>query len=103
MRRKTRCKFHVPSTRLFIVLLLFVIGLCASWADHHMSATHRNKEIARRGWEAVNERNLDIVDEVYSLNLVYHSDPSIKGAEGIKQLITLYTTAFPDMVITVED
>ncbi|MHA7289158.1 ester cyclase [Arthrobacter sp. MDT3-24] len=64
--------------------------------------SEENKALARRSWEAPD--NLDIIDEVYAPDLVWH-DPGqeIHGTEEAKQFIAMYKSAFPDMSATVED
>ena len=66
-----------------------------------MSA-EENKALARRSWEAPD--NLDILDEVYAPDFVWHEpDQEIRGHEEARQFITMYKTAFPDLSATVED
>jgi steroid delta-isomerase-like uncharacterized protein len=66
-----------------------------------MSA-EENKALARRSWEAPD--NLDILDEVYAPDFVWHEpDQEIRGPEEARQFITMYKTAFPDLSATVED
>ena len=61
-----------------------------------------NKALARRSWEAPD--NLDIIDEVYAPDLVWHDpDLEIRGAEEAKQFISKYKSAFPDLSVTFED
>ncbi len=64
--------------------------------------SEENKALARRSWELLD--NLDILDEVYSADLVWHEpDQDIQGSEEAKQFVTMYKTAFPDLHATVED
>lgn len=55
--------------------------------------------------EALNQGNLEIVEEVFSPEYVMH-DPSspteIRGLEGIRQYLENFRTAFPDLHLTVE-
>jgi steroid delta-isomerase-like uncharacterized protein len=61
-----------------------------------------NKVLARRSWELL--ENLDILDEVYATELVWHEpDQEIQGLEEAKQFVSMYKTAFPDLSATVED
>ena len=64
--------------------------------------SEENKALARRSWEAPD--NLDIIDEVYAPDLVWH-DPGqeIQGTAEAKQFIAMYKSAFPDLSVTVED
>jgi steroid delta-isomerase-like uncharacterized protein len=65
-----------------------------------------NKALAIRTAEEVwNKGNLDVVDEIYDADFVYH-DPGageIRGCEGYKQFVAMYRTAYPDLQFTVED
>ncbi len=64
--------------------------------------SEENKALARHSWEASN--NLDIIDEVYTPDLVWHDpDQDIRGSEEAKQFLSMYQTAFPDLNATVED
>jgi steroid delta-isomerase-like uncharacterized protein len=61
-----------------------------------------NKALARRSWELL--ENLDILDEVYASDLVWHEpDQDVHGLEEARQFVTMYKTAFPDLNVTVED
>jgi len=68
--------------------------------------SEQNKAIARRVFEEVWDRgNLAIADELVAADLVDHSAPPgmPAGREGFKQLVMMYRTAFPDVVMMVED
>ena len=66
--------------------------------------SEQNKAIARRIFDEVASKgNLDVIDELVSPNHVYHSDPELSGIEGQKKLVTTYRTAFPDLILTVQD
>ena len=68
-------------------------------------STEDNKALVRRFYEEViNQRNLDLVDELCTTTHVYHNPPTtLHGREEFKQLLSLYITAFPDARLTVED
>jgi steroid delta-isomerase-like uncharacterized protein len=69
-------------------------------------SAERNKAILRRFWEEVfNGRNLDIIEELFDKNWVYHgpAGQEVHGPEGLKQYLTLYFNAFPDLHAKVED
>ena len=69
-----------------------------------MSA-EENKAIARRGYEAINQNNLDALDEVAAPDITDH-DPApgqAPGLEGVKQWFSSMHTAFPDFRMNVED
>jgi steroid delta-isomerase-like uncharacterized protein len=67
-----------------------------------------NKALIQRfNDEAWNARNLDVLDELCIPQIVVHNPPTEflygHGVGGLKLAITDYTTAFPDLVATVED
>ena len=64
--------------------------------------SEENKALARYSWEASN--NPDIIDEVYTPDLVWHEpDRDIQGYEQAKQFVSSFIEAFPDLNATVED
>lgn len=64
--------------------------------------SEENKALARRSWELL--RNLDLIDEIYSADLVWHEpDQDVRGIEQAKQYVATYLAAFPDAHATVED
>ena len=63
-----------------------------------------NKALVRRAWEGVSQANLDVIEEVYTADLVWHEpDEDIRGIEAARQFVAMYLDAFPDARITVED
>ena len=63
-----------------------------------------NKDLARRSWELVSQRNPDALEEVYSADSVLHEpDQDLQGLEEVKQYLSMYISAFPDLNVTVED
>ena len=65
-----------------------------------------NKAILRRiVEEIINQKNLDLVDEFYPIDYVFHlpGAPEIHGAEGFKQYFATAFAAFPDFHVTIED
>ena len=65
--------------------------------------SEENKELVRRSW-AESGHNLDIFDEVYTPDALWHlPDRDIRGVEEMKQYVTTYINAFPDASVTVED
>ena len=64
--------------------------------------SEENKALALRAWEASN--NPDIIDEVYTPDLVWHEpDRDIQGYGQAKQFVSSFIEAFPDLNATVED
>src|SRR6266568_843369 len=71
----------------------------------HMS-TEANKASVRRFYDEVfNKKNRAAIDEFIDLSHVDHAAPpgTPGGLKGVKQTLTMYLTAFPDLHFTVED
>jgi len=69
-----------------------------------MSA-EENMQIVRRIYEEVfDKHNLAVLDELYATDFVYHSpgNPDL-NREGLKQGLSAYVAAFPDVGMTIED
>jgi len=64
-----------------------------------------NKALVRRFLEEMNKKNLAVVDELYAANFVGHlaGMEDVRGPEGLKQLVTGFLTAFPDLHRVIED
>ena len=68
-----------------------------------MSA-EENKDLARRSWESLSERNPDLIEEFYPPDLVWHApNQDIRGYEEARQFVSTFFDAFPDINITLED
>ena len=61
-----------------------------------------NKAIARRYFDAVNEQNVDALDEFIAADVVHHLF-GISSLEGYKQTVSTFITAFPDLNFTIDD
>ena len=65
-----------------------------------------NKRLVLRIFlELWNRGKLAVADEIFAANYVHHDAASPdfgKGPEGIKQTVTLYGNAFPDLQFTIE-
>ena len=71
-----------------------------------MAGIEQNKSIVRRFWEEVfNGRKLTLIDEFFTTDWVYHGVAGRKlyGPEGLKQFLTTYHNAFPDIQVKVEN
>jgi steroid delta-isomerase-like uncharacterized protein len=66
--------------------------------------SEENKAIVRRIYDEVwSKANLETVEELYTDEFVLHdpAQPGVKGAEGYKQIVIGFHTAFPDLKFTV--
>ncbi len=70
-------------------------------------STEENKAISRRADEELFDRsNLDVADELFASDFVYHDPASGEdwhGPESVKQYATMLRAAFPDLRYAVED
>jgi steroid delta-isomerase-like uncharacterized protein len=67
-------------------------------------STEDNKALMHRAYDALNQKNLAVLDEVYAPDLVVHIvSTTIQGLEAFKQGLSLFLTAFPDARFTIED
>ena len=68
-----------------------------------------NRAIGRRVLlELWGQGKLELADQLYAPNYIDHvgsgPEPSrVSGPEGIKQAVTLFRTAFPDLIYSVEE
>jgi steroid delta-isomerase-like uncharacterized protein len=65
-----------------------------------------NKALSRRFLEEFwNQKNLAVVNELLAADYINHLGPPglPPGREGLKQLASIYITAFPDVHVTIED
>jgi len=69
-------------------------------------STEENKALVPRLIEAFHTGNLAIVDEIIATDFVLHDTAlpvEIRGIEGVKQWISVFRTAFPDLRLTILD
>ncbi|HEY6285465.1 MAG TPA: ester cyclase [Ktedonobacteraceae bacterium] len=67
-------------------------------------SSEANKALAHRVYEAFNQRNLEVLDELCTSDFVYHlATMTIQGPEAYKQFLSKLLTAFPDLKVTLED
>jgi steroid delta-isomerase-like uncharacterized protein len=67
-------------------------------------STEENKELVRRGFQALNERNWTAFDALCAPDFVLHNGSmTIQGYEPYKQFLSMYFAAFPDMHLGIED
>lgn len=69
--------------------------------------SEENKAIVRRFYEEfANQGILSVAEELVAPDFVDHNPPGpdfAPGLEGLKQVFTMFRSAFPDMILTVED
>jgi steroid delta-isomerase-like uncharacterized protein len=71
-----------------------------------LSATEENKSVYQRYIQTVfNEGRLDQLNELLTPNYVYRDAPpgTPPGPEAIRQVVSMFRAAFPDLQITIED
>ena len=66
----------------------------------------QNKSIVRRWIEEVwNKGNVAVIDEVYAPDYIQHepAPETVNSSEALKQYVSTYLTAFPDLNLSIED
>ena len=69
-------------------------------------STEQNKALVMRAWdELFNQKKLTVVDELWSTDYIYHGPQGqeFRGLESLKQLISHYFEAFPDLHVEIQD
>jgi steroid delta-isomerase-like uncharacterized protein len=70
-----------------------------------MSA-EENKAIVERFWKVWEEGNIDLVDELLAADHVNHNPATPDqpaGAEGVREVVTMFRSAMPDLKVVIED
>jgi predicted ester cyclase len=70
------------------------------------TSTEQNKAITLREFELWNTGNLAIADETIAAEYKRHDFDTLhegRGPESVKELVTMYRTAFPDLHLTIEE
>ena len=64
-----------------------------------------NKVLAGRWFELQGSQDLDRIDEVLDKTYVWHGPGgvTVKGQDGMREMLGTYFTAFPDLRFTIED
>lgn len=70
-----------------------------------MSAEENKAVVHRMLEEAINQRNLDVLDEIFAPEFVDHTavPGQAPGVEGLKQFFAMMDAGFPDFRAAVED
>lgn len=68
-------------------------------------STEKNKAISRKWREELEKNNWDALDEFIAPDVVMHfaGNPEPLDREGMKQMLGMFYTAFPDLHTTFED
>ena len=81
-------------------------GIIEKTPEGEVYMSEKNKALIRRFHdEVINKGNLELIDDLCAPSLVDHAAPqgSPSGTEGVKQMISMFRAAFPDVNSTVED
>lgn len=72
--------------------------------DTGTQADHMKRTLHKLIDEAFGKGNLDVVDETHSEDAVWHGPggKEVRGRGALKEMMSGYATAFPDMRMTVE-
>ena len=70
------------------------------------TTTEDENEATALRWhnEAVNEGNLDVIDEIAAPNIIHHGGtvPDSVGTDGVKRVLSILRTGFPDVKHTID-
>ena len=66
-------------------------------------STEENKALIRRYWQACNEHNVDILDELMTTDYVQHDTTGDMNFQDVKAHNTMVIAAFPDVAVTIDD
>jgi len=108
-RRRARAArpFLVPVGLAFVAAGAALRRLRANRQEYGSTAIDANKAVSRRLVdEALNAGRLQVIDELVSDGYLGHDPASpgpITGRSGLKEQITGYRSAFPDIKVTIED
>lgn len=88
-------------------LVMLIVSACVAVTPTPAPpAENPNKAVVRRVVDEVwNAGNLDAVDELYAADYIDHTPlpGQAQGIEGVRETVTAFRSAFPDMELTVED
>jgi predicted ester cyclase len=77
--------------------------------SHQQKMAKHNKNMVYRYYREVwNHGNLSVINQVFAANHIAHHainqfDTPLTGRQGIRQLVTAFRAALPDLILTVED
>jgi len=85
----------------FAALLVYMAG-CGQQNVKNEALKAQTRRIIEEAW---NEGNLDVLDEYYAADYVYHRTPfpDIKGLDAYKQYIRDNRSSYPDVKLTVKE
>ena len=65
-------------------------------------STEENKAIQLRFQDIWNQGDFSVIEEIFNKDYLNHS-VKVKSFESIRQFVTVYRSAFPDVKFTIED
>jgi predicted ester cyclase len=86
---------------LLFLSVLFTVGCQQQTTDYSKEL----KPLLDKGIEIWNTGNFEEVDEVWDPGVVRNANelPEVEGIDGIKNVITSFRTAYPDLKLTVDE
>jgi len=97
---------NFPKSRLIWLCLALIFASCAKNERKSTMSLEGNKRIARQFYEnVINKADYALASQILANNFWDHGDPpdQPKGVEGLKQFLSMITTAFPDIQVEIED
>lgn len=105
----------MKATKIYLFLLSFVLIGLVSCSNKQVKEElnsfkaqkeleERNKSIVKQYWEGKwKARDIDILDELLTRNVVHHGSNEINGVEEYKQVYSMYRSALHDSNIIIEE
>jgi len=90
---------------LSLVFLLCLAFSCKKQAEDTDPGAELKARVRLEINEAYNKGNLDVLDDMYSPDVLYHLTPypDVVGLEAYKQYITAQRTSYPDIKLTIQE
>jgi len=66
-------------------------------------STEENKALIRRYWQACNEHNFDVLDELTTTDYIQHGTTDDRNLQDVKAFYTILIAGFPDINAAIDD
>jgi steroid delta-isomerase-like uncharacterized protein len=100
-----RCLVSVPEVQSFELTVLWARDQSANKKGAAMATDQQLNAIDRYITDVWGKGDLDAIDEIFTADRVRHGpdfEGTHEGAAGQKEIVTLYRTSTPDLVVSVE-
>jgi len=95
-----------PTQKTYAIAVAFAIIAiligCAKEPSVDMTA-EENKSLLQRYFDEMNKGNESYLDEYFATDYIYHGPAGELNVEGFKAMHSMFLSAFPDAIASVED